>query len=207
MTLKVRRDPHIVQQFKSLAPPPLPPQPPAPSHRGGMRSFFGGSPKKPKHVRAITEPIIQRVMEENLARYLKPDGTLARAFIAFKDIARHCDTKLFETSFPLIGQRLEQGEGGGAGGTMVPKQVGEIVLQVFRLPPLPGISQDDLPQSLDECHRGLRHINWHKVTYHEGVLTQLGGDCSVSQHLFCLHTNLTWVYTDMAKATAASNWR
>lgn len=147
------------------------------------------------------------MMEENLARYLKPDGTLARAFIAFKDIARHCDTKLFETSFPLIGQRLEPGEGGGAGGTMVPKQVGEIVLQIFRLPPLPGISQDDLPQSLDECHRGLRHINWHKVTYHEGVLTQLGGDCSVSQQLFCLHTNLTWVYTDMAKATAASYWR
>lgn len=188
LTLKVRRDPHILQQFKAITPPALPTLPQAapivPTHHRGVRSFFGGTPKKPKppkHVRSQTEPIVRFVMEDNLARYMKQDGTLARAFIAFKDIARHCDTRLFETTFPLIGQRLEApGEGGGKGGETVAKQIGEIVLQVFRLPPLPGIPQSQLPQSLDECHRGLRHISWHKVTYHEGILTQLGGDCSVS---------------------------
>ena len=113
-------------------------------------------------------------MQENLARYLLPDGTLARAFVCFKDIAKHCDTKLFETSCRLIGQKAEVG--------MPPQalQVGEVILQVFRLPPLPGIPQDELPQSLEECHRGLRHTSWHKVTYYEGTLTQTGGDCSVS---------------------------
>ncbi|KAI5123786.1 hypothetical protein M0805_009081 [Coniferiporia weirii] len=186
LTIKVRRDPHIVQQFKAITPPAPVPPPPAPvassSHRSAVRSFFGGSPKKPKppkHVRAQTEPIVRFVMEENLARYLKPDGTLARAFIAFKDIAPHCDARLFETALPLIGQRLEApGEGGGAGGTTVPRQIGEIVLQVFRLPPIHGIPLNELPQSAEECHRGLRNIKWHKTVYHEGVLTQLGADCS-----------------------------
>lgn len=184
--MKVRRAPHIVQLFKAITPPapaPLPAPVAAPSHRSGMRSFFGGSPKKPKapkHGRSQTEPATPFVMEENLARYLKPDGTLARAFIAFKDVRERCDTKLFETSLPLFGQRLEaSGEGGGAGGTMVPKQIGEIVLQLLRLPPLPGVPSNQLPQSLEECHLGLRNIYWHKETYHEGVLTQLGGDCSV----------------------------
>ncbi len=102
----------------------LPPQVVAPppvithtSSKTGMRSFFSSSPKKlkekPKHpvpaaVQAPVAPAPRR-LAENLARYLKPDGTLARAFIAFKDVAHRCDTRLFETAFPLIGQRLEPG--------------------------------------------------------------------------------------------------
>ena len=186
LTLKVRRDPHIVAQFKALAPLPLPARTPTPTNRsGGVFSIFSGSPKKLKHNRTPTESFSAPPMEENLARYLKPDGTLARAFVSFKDVAKHCDTKLFETTFPLIGQKLETASTtetgrGSIAQTTVPKQIGEIVLQMFRLPPLPGIPPNDLPQSLEECHKGLRSVNWHKVTYHEGVLTQLGGDCSVS---------------------------
>lgn len=59
------------------------------------------------------------------------------------------------------------------------------MLQVFRLPPLPGLPPEELPQSLEECHRGLRHVNWHKMTYFEGTLTQNGGDCSVSISFPC----------------------
>ena len=118
-------------------------------------------------MKAIAPPPLPK----NLARYMKPDCTLARAFVAFKDIERLCDTKLFETSYPLIGQKMELGSG------MKTLQVGEITLQIFRLPPLPGIPPDQLPQSLEECQRGLRHIQWHKVTYFEGTLTQSG--CTV----------------------------
>lgn len=146
-----------------------------------MRNFFrSSSPAKkapkalPAPKTAMHQPPVHRV-SENLARYLKPDGTLARAFISFRDIAPRCDTKLFETSYPLIGQRLE------TGGTMKSMQVGDIVLQIFRLPPLPGIPPEQLPQSLEECHRGLRHTAWHKNTYFEGTLTQNGGDCMVSE--------------------------
>ncbi|KAJ7076864.1 hypothetical protein B0H15DRAFT_915636 [Mycena belliarum] len=186
LTLKVRRDPHIISQFKTMAPVPMHVPAPPPvvqqtSSKAGKRSFWSSSPKKSKDKDKVAPPppapsmapapTPQR-LPENLARYLKPDGTLARAFIAFKDIAVRCDTRLFETNYPLIGQRAELG---GKASTL---QVGELVLQMFRLPPLPGIPPDQLPQSLEECHRGLRHINWHKVTYFQGTLTQNGGDCS-----------------------------
>ncbi|KAH6914354.1 hypothetical protein BKA70DRAFT_1558314 [Coprinopsis sp. MPI-PUGE-AT-0042] len=190
LTVKVRRDPHIAAQFQALvAPPPsvpsaIPRAPPmAQSHSksSSVFSLFSSSPRKPKDKhRSVPPPVAApppaasapHRLPENLARYLKPDGTMARAFISFKDVVHRCDTRLFETSYPLIGQRAE------LGGKYSTQQVGEIVLQMFRLPPLPGIPQDQLPQSLEECHRGLRHINWHKMTYFQGTLTQNGGDVS-----------------------------
>lgn len=212
LTIKVRRDPHIISQFKALAPAPPPPAPVPPpvvqtaSKSSGMRSFFSSSPKKSKEkvaqppppAPAPTSQPLQR-LPENLARYLKPDGTLARAFISFKDIAARCDTRLFETSYPLIGQRVE------LGGKFSTLQVGEILLQMFRLPPLPGIPPDQLPQSLDDCHRGLRHINWHKVTYFQGTLTQSGGDCSTwrRRHLRVVGANLV-AFNDVTKKATAT---
>lgn len=187
LTLKVRRDPHIVAQFKGNTAPPPPPVPvvaPPPASKGGFRNLFNGGGKKPakQPVKPVAPPPPRPafVPQENLARYLKQDGTLARAFVAFKDVARRCDTRLFETSYPLIGQK-SLGGGHGEAAAQPPKtmQVGEIVLQMFRLPPLPGIPPEQLPQSLEECHRGLKHVGWHKVTYFEGTLTQNGGDCTV----------------------------
>ena len=177
LTLKVRRDAHINAQFKANTPPPPPPQqpaPPPPASKSGMRNFFS-SPKKASRVTGKTAPppLPPHKMEENLARYLKSDGTLARTFVSFKDIGRRCDTRLFETSYPLIGQRLDNN------GMVSPMQVGELVLHFFRLPPLPCVPASQQPQSLEECHRGLRHVHWHKMTYFEGTLTQNGGDSMV----------------------------
>ncbi|TFK44352.1 hypothetical protein BDQ12DRAFT_672830 [Crucibulum laeve] len=214
LTMKIRRDPHIIAQYKALTPAPVPapvkapaPAPVAvqPPSRGGMRSFFSSSPKKSKEKLIVQPPPppppVQPVhrLPENLARYLKPDGTLARAFISFKDIASRCDTRLFETSYPLIGQRVE------FGGKFSTLQVGEIVLQLFRLPPLPGIASDQLPQSLEECHRGLRHINWHKVTYFQGTLTQNGGDCRTwrRRQLRVIGANLV-AFNDVTKKATAT---
>ena len=171
-----------------VAPPPPPIIQAAPK-TSGMRSFFSSSPKKsskekiavrPQPPPQPSQPQPQAIHRppENLARHLKPDGTLARAFISFKDIASRCDMRMFEISYPLIGQQLEMG------GKFSTQECGEIILQMFRLPPLPGIPQEQLPQSLEECHRGLRHINWHKVTYFQGTLTQNGGDCRVGVFFF-----------------------
>ncbi|KAE9399756.1 DUF1709-domain-containing protein [Gymnopus androsaceus JB14] len=217
LTLKVRRDPHIIAQFKAVVPPA--PQPPpvmvsnpsssSSKSSGGMRSFFHSSPKKNKdkdkrlNTPPIPAPAPPRLppprLTENLARYLKPDGTLARAFISFKDIVGRCDTRLFETTFPLIGQRAELGNKTST------VQVGELVLQMFRLPPLPGLPPQELPQSLEECHRGLRHVNWHKMTYFEGTLTQNGGDCSSwrRRQLRVIGSNLV-AFNDVTKRVTAT---
>ena len=55
----------------------------------------------------------------------------------------------------------------------------KITLQIMRLPGIPGMKVDELPQCIDECLRGMRHHAWHEHEYHEGVLTQEGGDCTV----------------------------
>ncbi|RPD53327.1 hypothetical protein L226DRAFT_540672 [Lentinus tigrinus ALCF2SS1-7] len=216
LTIKVRRDPHVVAQQKANQPPAQParppPQPlPPPASKGGssrgMRSFLFGSPKKTKTLtRELTPtpppppppaPVFKP--QENLARYLKPDGSLGRAFISFKDIAAHCDTRLLETSFPLIGQKIE------IGNTAKALQIGEIVLQIFRLPPLPGIQPEQLPQSLEECHRGLTHTRWHKSCYMQGMLTQLGGDCNTwrRRHLRLIGSSLV-AYNDVTKRAIAT---
>ena len=183
LSFKVKRDPHIVTQMKALSQPVRQPAPPprevTPPTTKSRFNFFG-SPKKtakqsPRPPPAPA-PIIPPRIEDNLARYLKLDGSLARAFIAYKDVATHCDTRLFETIIPLIGQRTDPD---GTGTTITTLPIGELVLQLFRLPPLHGVPPTQLPQSLDECLRGLRHVSWHKETYFEGTLTQNGGDCMV----------------------------
>ncbi|EIW80738.1 hypothetical protein CONPUDRAFT_166161 [Coniophora puteana RWD-64-598 SS2] len=215
LTIKVRRDPHIIAQHKALAPPAPPPPvrqqiaPPS-KPRGVFGGLFSSTPKKSAAAAAamraaqqqqVPVPPVPTRMPENLARYLKQDGTLARAFIAFKDIAPRCDTRLFEISYPLIGQRLEQG---GGPSTL---ELGEISLQVFRLPPLPGLPPDQLPQSLEECVRGFRHTHWHKVTYFEGTLTQNGGDCTTwrRRQLRVIGANLVAFNDVTKKATATIN--
>ncbi|PCH36717.1 hypothetical protein WOLCODRAFT_127575 [Wolfiporia cocos MD-104 SS10] len=214
LSIKVRRDPHIVAQFQANTPPPPPPPviqaPPAPppASKGGKRKLFWGSqPKKsvqpPPRPVIVNPPAPVHRMVENLARYLKSDGTLARVFISFRDIAKRCDTKLFETTYPLFGQWSETP-------TVVKTlQVGEIILQIFRLPALHGIPLNLLPQSLEECHRGLRNTYWHKQTYFEGTLTQNGGDCKSwrRRHLRLIGGNLV-AYNDITKKiTAAINLR
>ncbi|KZT19830.1 hypothetical protein NEOLEDRAFT_1183069 [Neolentinus lepideus HHB14362 ss-1] len=178
LTLRIRRDHHIVSMFQAITPPtprPTPPPPPPPASKGGLRSFFS-SPKKSSHVaqRLVPAPPREPRIPENLARYLTPDCVLGRAMVSFKeqDIASRCDTKLFETAFPLLGQRLETDM------QTTHIQIGEILLQMFRFPALPGVPPSKLPQSLQECHEGLRNIQWHKQTYFEGTLTQSGGDCT-----------------------------
>lgn len=152
----------------------------------GLRAFLSGSPKKTKPVKASTPPPPPQprpvrppepaIPEDPLVRFLKQDGTLGRTFVTFKDVAPYCDTQLFETSLDLVSVLEDRSPGRSSG----PRKIGEIVLQMFRLPPLPGIAADELPQSLEECLRGMRHVSWHKITYHEGVLTQNGGDCKVT---------------------------
>lgn len=166
---------HIEEQFRANTVRPRPPPtkiPSPPASKGGMSRFFGKSKPRPSSVVQPPPPPPPQ-LPENLARYLKPDGTLVRAFISYDDIARHCNTTLFETTFPLVGQKSE------ANGPPKTIHLGQIVIQCFRLPPLPGLAPHELPQSIQECHRGIRDVKWHKEAYYEGTLTQNGGDCMV----------------------------
>ncbi|KAG9092428.1 Bud site selection protein bud4 [Ceratobasidium sp. 370] len=183
LTIRVRKDAHIINQINQMnAPPPPAPSPAPPPHKpSGFRSLFSSTPKKQPKQALFRRP--DSFVEDHLVRYMKSDGSLGRAYINFKDIVKRCDTRLFETSYPLIGEWAEDSVRGAAGipgpamaGPTSQRPVGELVLQIFRLPPLPGVPPETLPQSLEECHRGLRAVAWHKKIYHQGILTQSGGD-------------------------------
>lgn len=192
LTLKVRRDKHLQARVVQQAPPPRPRQitppprvtpPPQKEKSSGLR-FWSSSPKKGKSTKGFSTPSPTPratpsppppppvVHEDPLVRFLKPDGTLGKTFVSFKDMAPFCDTSLYETTLDLVSSVEERGRTGS-------RKIGDIVVQMFRLPPLPGVPADQLPQSLEECLRGMRHVSWHKIVYHEGILTQNGGDCKV----------------------------
>ncbi|KAF8444442.1 hypothetical protein L210DRAFT_3642683 [Boletus edulis BED1] len=182
--------PTYVSPFKALSPPPawapLPPPPPLPKPKGGMFSFLSSSPKKTvvRSTPPLPPPAPPHKLLDNLARYLKQDGTLARALISFKDIAARCDVRLLEIKYPLIGQRSESS---GGATTM---ELGEIVLQMFRLPSLPGVTSNQLPQSMDECLRSLRHN---------------GGDCKTwRRRMFRVTGANLIVFNDVTKKAMAT---
>lgn len=173
----------------------------------GLKSLFQ-SPRKmskaPKTLvatEAVPEPAAS---QDNIARYFTDgDSTIGRTHIAFKPIAKNCDARLLEIRYPMFG--MHHAAPAPVTGASLPvitthrgtrhsvqtlprpapppapvrKQVCKITLQIFRLPPLPGLADDQLPQSIDECLRGMRHHAWHEHEYHQGVMTQKGGDCIV----------------------------
>lgn len=169
--LEIRRDPHIVrlqQQANAQGGPPALLSDAASttsSKPSGFRGLFH-SPRKEKP-RPMPAAALPR-NEENICRFFSSnDSTIGRSHIAFKPIAKNCDARLLEIRYPMYGVHQKDGK----------RQICKITLQMFRLPPLPGLTSEQLPQSIDECIRGMRHHAWHQHEYHEGTLTQRGGDC------------------------------
>ncbi|TXT16057.1 hypothetical protein VHUM_00560 [Vanrija humicola] len=175
-----------------------PPRPQTPvssvaSRTGGFRALFQ-SPRKPKHQRSQSSisamppppaplPPAQpaqssRPQPETIARYLVDanSSTVAKTHIAFKPISRQCEAKVLEIRYPMFAMFKGTAK---ADGTSPRPQVAKITLQFLRLPPIPGLEPEELPGSIEETLRGLRHHAWHDQTYHEGILTQVGGDCRV----------------------------
>lgn len=128
---------------------------------------------------------------------------VAKTHVAFKPIAKQCEAKVLEIRYPMFSMvrdtagispshlsvstdQAGAGGSGGSGGSR--KQVAKITLQVLRLPPLAGLGPEQMPGCIDDALRGIRHHGWWGCEYHEGVLTQLGGDCPVrSRGLISFH--------------------
>ncbi|KAF8756557.1 Pleckstrin homology domain [Rhizoctonia solani] len=183
LTIKVRKDPHIIDQIRHMAAPspqqfmPAPP-PPRPS---GLRGFFSSTPKKQPKQALLRRPT--PVMEDHLVRYMKADGSIG-AHISTSRILSSAVTLVYTRRairLSVNGLKIPSVVAPGVPGSMMSTQpsqrpIGELVLHIFRLPPLPGVPQETLPQSLEECHRGLSAVAWHKKIYYQGLLTQNGGD-------------------------------
>ncbi|GMK59556.1 hypothetical protein CspeluHIS016_0801620 [Cutaneotrichosporon spelunceum] len=206
LSMEVRKDMHILALERALKAPVIeptrlaPPPPPQAARaespvsslasRSGFRAFFS-SPRKMKHQRSqsslpslptqapqkpATKPVAPRQrVPETLANYLGGEGTkvLGKTHIAIDPIARQCEAKVLEIRYPMFGMHKNQPSADGP----VRKQVAKVTVQILRLPALPGLAISELPGSIDETLKGLRNHLWHQHIYHEGTLTQLGGDC------------------------------
>ncbi|WWC99204.1 hypothetical protein V866_006099 [Kwoniella sp. B9012] len=198
LSLDIRRDPHILKMLHQKSEIPAsnpaikrPQTPSSPAHKsGGFRSLFA-SPRKPKaskDPRSTTpQPVVPTPASsntasakpvDNIVKYLSsPSGsTIAKTHIAFKPIAKNCESRVLEIRYPMFAM-FKAGSSGSNGQSR--KQLAKITLQIFRLPPIPGLKGEELPQCIDEALRGMRHHAWHEHEYHEGVLTQEGGDCNM----------------------------
>ncbi|WVQ93585.1 hypothetical protein IAU59_000660 [Kwoniella sp. CBS 9459] len=212
LSLDIRRDPHILKMLHEKndpAPPaapakrPVTPASPASKH-SGFRALFA-SPRKPKGGRDArpTTPLAPvaptstaSASRDTIVKYLStPTGsTIAKTHIAFKPIAKNCESRVLEIRYPMFAMfkgEPDRSTGAGPGPSssaastttagsngQARKQLAKITLQIFRLPPIPGLKPDEMPQCIDECLRGMRHHAWHEHEYHEGILTQEGGDCT-----------------------------
>jgi hypothetical protein len=111
---------------------------------------------------------------------------VAKTHVAFKPIAKNCEAKVLEIRYPMFAMFKGDGtEMVNFSETSVNsgarRQVAKVTLQIFRLPPLEGLKPEEMPACIDDCLRGMRYHQWHECEYHEGVLTQQGGDCKVGQ--------------------------
>lgn len=179
LAIKVKKDHHIASRLKALNPPPEPPT--TPSKQSGFRKLMSGSPRRPKQ---SPSKVVEEPPRDELVRYLSQDGTLATVKIVFKDIATRCNGQLLSLHLPLAGKWNEDSIAASSrfanmDGVRRTKSIGKMELQVIMIPSLPGLTQNQLPQSLEDAVVGLRHVRWHKMDYYSGTLTQLGGGCSV----------------------------
>lgn len=122
---------------------------------------------------------------------------IAKTHVAFKPIAKQCEAKVLEIRYPMFSMVRDAGvspttptaatDAASLTATAATangrKQVAKITLQILRLPPLAGLQPEEMPGCIDDALRGIRHHGWWGCEYHEGVLTQFGGDCAVSRRL------------------------
>jgi hypothetical protein len=186
----------------------------------GWRSLFSSSPRKNKHQRTQSTPLLSQSTSgfstrgkaaapvippappapaETLARYLVETGgdTIAKTHIAFKPIAEMCEAKVLEIRYPMFAMFKPEG-------SAQRQQVGKITIQIMHLPPLPGLTEDERPGTIEETLKGLKYHRWHLDEYNSGTLTQLGGDCRMPRrrHFRLVGGNLIVSSLDSGKEVA-----
>ena len=186
LSLDIRRDPHILKLLHEGQTPQLVASTSTSSPvKAGFRGMFA-SPRKAKTASRSTTPI-QPARSDSITKYLATasSSTIAKTHVAFKPIAKQCEARVLEIRYPMFSMfkgEPDRPTSSGASSHSGRKQLAKVTLQIFRLPPLPGLKSEDLPQCIDDCLRGIRHHAWHEHEYHEGILTQEGGDCTVRRY-------------------------
>ncbi|GAA6061693.1 hypothetical protein JCM10212_005985 [Sporobolomyces blumeae] len=172
-------------------PPPAPvvaaPSPPlSPSKTSRGFRIFSSPKKKSAPVKAAAPP----PTPDPFYDYLSADGKLATATIAFVDQVSKCRLQKARITVPFTRKAPSSPRSCG----------GSLVVDLLFVPAIPGMAKASLAKSMEEVVDGLERADWATKVTHEGVLTQLGGDCTVwRRRNVKLRGNMLVPYSEVTK--------
>ncbi|CEH11845.1 DNA mismatch repair protein-MLH2/PMS1/Pms2 family [Ceraceosorus bombacis] len=166
LTLVVERSsPHLAETL------PAPPTPSTsdkkpPSLAKGFKGLLSSPFHSPRRGKSTVVAPPASPTREPILSYLARDGTLGRASIVFESVAEQSLGRCHVVEVPVLA------------GPQGPQR-GLLRLKLFYLPAMPSVPRELLPDNLSECIKGMQNAAWHNSpAWMEGVLTQLGGDCT-----------------------------
>jgi hypothetical protein len=121
------------------------------------------------------------------------DGSFGRAYVCLKNHESQCYGRPITVDMPVFNEwALEDAAIANSvkskrGGVVrrPPYQIGKLTLQLLYVPRPKGVSEEEMPKSMNACIREMREAEEADKREWEGVLSQQGGDCPVS--LILLH--------------------
>lgn len=125
-----------------------------------------------------------------LSPIVAEDGSFARAYVCLKEHESSCfgrpgfvDIACFNewaTEEAGFASSVKSKRGNMAVVRRAPYKIGKLELQLLFVPRPKGISNDDMPKSMNSCIREMKTAEERQSQNWEGHLSQQGGDCPVS---------------------------
>lgn len=172
-----RTNPHL------LPPPPPPPPSAPPKSPSRLRSVFSSPKKKPPVVNSPRPPVPDRLLQ-----FIGPDGVFARTKVAIGSYTAQSRGKVVRLALPIATDPNSSQKAA----------TGSLIVELLWVPPLGAVPS--LPKSMAEVQSGLAAAEAETRLALEGVLTQLGGDCTTwRRRLFKLLGPRLIPYSEVAK--------
>jgi hypothetical protein len=121
------------------------------------------------------------------------DGSFARSYVCLKEHETRCfgrpylvDVAAFNewaTEEAGFASSVKSKRGNTAVVRRAPYKIGKLELQLLFVPRPKGVTDDDMPKSMNSCIREMKAAEERLARNWEGHLSQQGGDCPVSVYL------------------------
>ena len=120
------------------------------------------------------------------------DGSFARSYICLKDHETNAYGRPYTVDIPCFNEwateethnmssvKSKRSTTSTGVQRKAPYRIGKLELQLLFVPKPKGAKDEDMPKSMNACIRELKEAEANSTKFHEGHLSQQGGDCPVS---------------------------
>lgn len=109
--------------------------------------------------------------EQPILDYISRDGEICKVTSKIETFLKQCTARKLK-----LAVACHQ----AAGSKRKLENIAELEISLFHIPQLHGIEVKSLPQNIEECLTGMEQARRYEETIWEGILTQQGADCKVS---------------------------